>query len=161
MTFDKMRKLTNPIPQYTQECIEEVEEMKKHPLSQDEFSRQIEENRRRSELRKGREKTYTMYASGLITSIVCVDCNENPCPRQNWLAKNECTKILDYNEQLGKCCATCLHLVAERYCSQKRKSEKEDVYANRYKYLVKEDIFKHKCKNWTNTWTEPDFSEKI
>lgn len=51
-----MRTLKNHIPQYTKECIKEVEEMQKHPLSQDEFSRQIEENRRRSELRKERYK---------------------------------------------------------------------------------------------------------
>lgn len=54
-----MRKLTNPIPQYTKECIEEVEEMQKHPLSQDEFSRQIEENRRRSILGKKDRKRLT------------------------------------------------------------------------------------------------------
>ena len=44
-----MRKLES-LPRYTQECIKEVEEMKKHPLTQEEFSAQIERNRRRSEL---------------------------------------------------------------------------------------------------------------
>lgn len=54
-----MRKLTNPVPPYTQECIEEVKEMQKHPLSQDEFSWQIEENRRRSILGKKDRKRLT------------------------------------------------------------------------------------------------------
>lgn len=49
-----MRKLAS-LPKYTQECIREVKEMQKHPLTQEEFSRQIEENRRRSELRSGRK----------------------------------------------------------------------------------------------------------
>lgn len=144
-----MRKL-NEVPKYTQDCIKEVEEMQKHPLSQDEFSRQIEENRRRSELRG---KTYHMYASSLIMGNVCDGCEVKPCPRQSWLSKNECPKIIAFNEQLGKCCATCLHLVLWNecnYCSAKR-SEKEKVYLNLHKYLITEDIFKHSCDKWTNT----------
>lgn len=47
---------------YTRECIKEVEQMSKHPLSQDEFTRQIEENRRRSELR-GRPMSFGEFKS--------------------------------------------------------------------------------------------------
>ena len=50
-----MRSLKGSLPKYTQECIKEVEEMSKHPLSQEQFTQQIEENRRRSELRGTRK----------------------------------------------------------------------------------------------------------
>ena len=97
---------------------------------------------------------YKMYASGLITQLVCDHCEEKPCPHTSWLAKNGCPKIISYNEQLGKCCATCLHLIDERYCRKYRTNPDEDFIQNLAKYEISDDIFKHTCPQWSNTWSE-------
>lgn len=78
-----------------------------------------------------------MYASGLICRLVCRDCKEKPCSRQNWMEKNECPKIIEANERLGRCCATCLHCVDWKYCSQKRIDPNENVTFNLDKYLIR------------------------
>lgn len=94
-----------------------------------------------------------MYASSLICSRVCNNCEEMPCGK-NWLQKNECPKIIAENERLGECCATCLHCVEWKYCSKKRTDPDEDVYANRGKYLIDGPLDKGGCELWDNTWEE-------
>lgn len=96
-------------------------------------------------------KIYTMYASALIRNLVCDDCENKPCPYKSWLQKNACTKIVSYNEKIGKCCATCLYCMWGEYCSERVKGNK-DVDPN--DYLINWDIFEHVCDDWTNTWEE-------
>ena len=139
---------------YSEACQKEVAEMSKHPLSEEEFRAQIRRNREESMRRANLPTTRTMYASGLICGIVCEECGEKPCPRQNWLAKNACPRIIAYNEKLGKCCATCMHLVAEEYCSEKAGNKKVDASTDFSQFLIEEDIFQHTCEKWTNTYEE-------
>ena len=98
--------------------------------------------------------TQTMYASGLICGIVCPECENKPCPRQNWLAKNSCPRIIEYNKRLGRCCATCMHLVAEKYCGEKARKIKIDANTDFRRFIINDDIFEHSCKLWTNTYEE-------
>lgn len=97
--------------------------------------------------------TSTMYAYGWIIARLCPTCQEKPCPRRSWLEKNACPTIIEFNASLGKVCATCMHCIDERYCAKKRKRN-EPVISNLYKYVITEDIFKHTCRHWTNTYEE-------
>ena len=98
--------------------------------------------------------TQTMYAFGLICGIVCPECKNKPCPYKSWVKKNTCTKIIAYNEKIGQCCATCMHLVAEKYCGEKARMMKYKANTDFSQFLIKDDIFKHSCKLWTNTYEE-------
>ena len=97
--------------------------------------------------------TQKMYASGLICSVVCAECEHKPCPHKTWLAKNTCQKLIGYNEKLGHCCATCLHLVAEKYCGEMASEKKIDSRTNFRQFLI-DDIFAHTCDKWTNEYEE-------
>lgn len=98
--------------------------------------------------------TQTMYASGLIINLVCVTCEEKPCPYRSWLEKNACPRIIEYNGKLGRCCATCLHLVDEKYCSEKKGNKKIDFRTDFNQFLIDGDIFAHTCNKWTNEYEE-------
>lgn len=95
-----------------------------------------------------------LYASGLICYAVCSDCPDKPCPYRNWLAKNDCPKIIEYNEQLGQCCATCCHLVANQYCAELARGKKITPATDFREYLINDDVFKHSCDKWTNIYKE-------
>ena len=97
--------------------------------------------------------TQTMFASGLIINLVCETCEEKPCPHRNWLEKNSCPRIVDYNEKLGKCCATCLHLAADKYCSKMADGKKITPRTNFRRFLI-DDIFHRTCDKWGNTYEE-------
>ena len=84
--------------------------------------------------------------------IVCDECENKPCPLRSWVKKNECPRIVAFNNQLGQCCATCMHCIDKIYCSLKRK--KGDTSMDFYKYLIRQDIFKYGCENWTNQYDE-------
>jgi hypothetical protein len=97
--------------------------------------------------------TKTIYASDLVCQIICSKCEENPCPFQCWTEKNACQKIIAYNKELGKCCATCMHCVEGKYCSEKAKGVKVDALTDFSRFRI-DDIFEHTCKKWTNTFEE-------
>ena len=99
------------------------------------------------------KKTYTMYASGLIRSLVCDDCENKPCPYKSWLQKNSCPTIVAYCQNLGKCCATCLHCMWGEYCTEKVPEQKKHG-AHPDEFLIDWDIFEHVCEAWTNSWVE-------
>lgn len=94
-----------------------------------------------------------MYAYGLMFDIVCKDCSDKPCPRRSWLEKNACPKIIAKNEELGRRCATCMHLVAGQYCGEKARGKKIDAGTDLSRFLVG-DIYRHCCEEWTNTYEE-------
>ncbi len=98
--------------------------------------------------------TQTMYASGLICSIVCEECKQKPCPHQSWIAKNACPKIVAYNEQLGQCCATCMHCIDEQYCAEKADRKKRNANTDYSQFLIGKDIFQYSCDKWTNHFEE-------
>lgn len=100
--------------------------------------------------------TKTMYASGLIINLVCETCEEKPCPHRNWLAKNACPRIVAYNEKLGRCCATCMHLVQEKYCGEKARGTRIEASTDLSRFLIPDDIFRNTCSHWTNTYEEED-----
>ena len=52
-------------------CQQEVAEMSKQPLSEEQFRAQIDRNREESIRRANHPTAQTTYASGLICSIVC------------------------------------------------------------------------------------------
>lgn len=96
--------------------------------------------------------TQILYASGLVCDIVCGECQDKPCPYRNMQAKNACHKLIEYNEKLGKCCATCIHLVSNIYCGEKARGKKITPSADFQKFVIEEDIFKHSCSDWTNLY---------
>ncbi len=96
----------------------------------------------------------TMYASGLICKIVCPECKDKPCPYKSWVEKNTCPKIIAYNDELGQCCATCMHCVAGEYCKEKAGGEKVDASTDFSRFLIGGDIFEHTCDKWTNTYED-------
>lgn len=96
----------------------------------------------------------TMYAYGTICKIVCTECKQNPCPYLNWIKKNTCPKIIEFNKNLGQRCANCMHLVAEKYCKEKANGKKIDSSTDFSKFLINDDIFKHTCDMWTNKYKE-------
>ena len=97
--------------------------------------------------------TQKMYASGLICKAVCSTCTDKPCPHRTWLERNACPRIINYNEELGRCCATCLHLVAEKYCGERARDKKITVRTNLSPFLVA-DIFNQTCDKWTNEFED-------
>lgn len=107
--------------------------------------------------------THKMYAYGRLITIVCGDCEEKPC-RRSWSEKNDCPKIVAYNEKLGQCCATCMRCicllqvdgVSDVFCIEKAGGKKVDANTDFSKFLIKKDIFTHSCKKWTNTWEEEE-----
>lgn len=94
-----------------------------------------------------------MYASGLICEVVCSACEDKPCPHTSWLEKNACPRIVSYNEKMGQCCATCMHLAAGKYCSKMADGKKIDSRTNFWQFRIN-DIFNHTCDKWTNTYEE-------
>ena len=94
-----------------------------------------------------------MYASGLIINLVCETCEEKPCPLKTWIAKNACPRIVSYNEKLGRCCATCLHLAADKYCSKMADGKKITPRTNFRQFLI-DDIFHRTCDKLGNTYEE-------
>ena len=98
--------------------------------------------------------TQTMYASGLICGIVCIECEDKPCPFHSWAEKNGCPKIIAYNDRLGQCCATCMHCVAGEYCRQKAGETNVDATTDFSRFLIGEDVFGYSCDKWANTWEE-------
>ena len=97
--------------------------------------------------------TQKMYASGLICEVVCSTCENRPCPHKTWLEKNACPRIVDCNEKLGHCCATCLNLAADKYCSEMAKEKKINARTNFRQFLI-DDIFAHTCDKWTNEYED-------
>ncbi len=97
--------------------------------------------------------TQKMYASGLIINLVCETCEEKPCPHKTWIAKNACPRIVNYNEKLGRCCATCMHLAADKYCSKMADGKKITPRTNFRQFLI-DDIFHRTCDKWGNTYEE-------